>query len=166
MGFLPRARTRELVCDFPGLEPAEGSDPLTATVVSSLTFDDLDAIPNPLYVENGRTMYRSTQELRAAIAPHVLAWNCEAVNRETGKTEPVPAPADGGPDAFRAVDTLVVVWLALALKGLWVGADEKKGAPPATAPSEDTPPPSPEPSSSSEAPRGTSRKNRKDSRVR
>ena len=127
MGYLPKRRTRELVCDLPGLEPEEGAEPLRATVVSSLTFDDLDAIPSPVTVEDGKVLWRTTPELRAAIAPYVTAWNCEAIDRETGKPTPLPPPAEAGPDVFRATDWLVTVWLALELKQIHVSGRDPKG---------------------------------------
>jgi hypothetical protein len=107
MGYRTKPRTREIVCEFPGLEPDEGCEPLRATVRTNLTFDELDAIPVAVFVEDGTVMYRSTAEMRAAIAPYVLAWNIDADDVETGETVPVIPPAEAGPDVLRTVDPLI-----------------------------------------------------------
>lgn len=133
-GYLPRRRTRELICAFPGLEPEEGAEPLRATVVSSLTFDQLDAIPNPIFKDDDdRLFYRHTRELREAIAPFVLAWNCLAIDRESGQPVPLPPPAESGPDILRAVAPEVAVWLGHELRLIHVsGRDPKETTPSGT----------------------------------
>lgn len=137
MGYRTKPRTRELVCDFPGLEPDEGCEPLRATVRTNLTFDELEAIPAAVFVDDGAVMYRSTAEVRAAIAPYVLAWNAEAENAD-GETVPVLPPADAGPDVFKAVDPLVTVWLAVRLRTIHLPDPDaaKKDTPP-SAPTDD-----------------------------
>jgi hypothetical protein len=129
------------VCDFPGLEPDEGCEPLRATVRTNLTFDELDAIPVAVFVEDGTVMYRSTAEMRAAIAPYVLAWNIDADDVETGETVPVIPPAEAGPDVLRTVDPLITVWLASRLKTIHIPSKEDRGKD--TPPSEATDAPSP-----------------------
>ena len=169
MGYRTKARTRELVCDVAALAPEEGCEPLTVTVRSNLTWDEVEALPAFATTADGVVSFPNAEELRKAIAPCVLAWNCEAVNPKTGAMEPVPAPADGGPDGFRAVDDLLLIWLGVTIKRMHRapfgdGSDEAQKKD--TAPSGDTPPPSPGPSSSSETPPRSSRKNRKGSPAR
>jgi hypothetical protein len=158
MGFLPKVRTRELICDWPGLEPNEGSDPLVATVPARLTWEDLEWIPMFTFTDGGLS-YPDAKALREAVAPFVLAWNCEKVNRDTGTVE--PAPADGGPDVFLVVDQDILLWLGFTLKTMHLPskADQKKD----TKPSAATPPPSPAASSSSKGRPSRSRSNRKGS---
>lgn len=117
-GYRPKKRTRELVCDWDDLAPEEGCEPLTVTVQSNLTFEQIDAIPSALRPNpNGDGIIISaTDATRAAIAPFVLGWNAEAVNLATGETEPLPPPAEAGPDVFRALDWQVAAWLAIRLK--------------------------------------------------
>ncbi len=135
MGYRTKPRTREIVCEFPGLESAEGCEPLRATVRTNLTFDELDAIPVAVFVEDGTVMYRCTAEMREAIAPYVLAWNVEAEDSESGAFVPVIPPAEAGPDVFRGVDPLITVWLATRLKTIHIPSkeDAKKDTPPSAA---------------------------------
>lgn len=148
MGFRPKIRTKELICDWSSLEPDEGCAPLTATVPARLTWEDLEWIPM-FTLTDGGISFPNAKELREAIAPLVFGWNCEKVNRDTGNVEPVPAPADGGPDVFLVVDQDILLWLGLTLKTMHLPTkeDQKKDGPP----SEATPPTSPATNSSSKA---------------
>jgi hypothetical protein len=117
-GYRPKKRTRELVCDWDDLAPEEGSPPLTVTVQTNLSFEQLDAIPSAMRPnENGDgVIVFATDKHRAAIAPYVLEWNAEAVNEKTGEAIALPPPAEAGPDIFRALDWQVAAWLAVRLK--------------------------------------------------
>lgn len=155
MGYQTKPRTREIVCDWDGLEPAEGCEPLRATVRTNLTWDELDRLPNPVVVRDGQTYLRNDDEIRSGIAPYILTWNVEGRDSTTGEVGPLPAPADGGPDVLRACDRLVTSWLAVTMKTIHLpAADQKKDG---GAPSGDTPPPSPAASSGSRARRKTPR---------
>lgn len=125
MGFRPKVRTKELVCDWTSLEPEAGEDPLTCTVPARLTWEDLEWIPMFTFT-NGALSFPNAKALREAIAPYVLAWNCEKVNRDTGNVEPVPAPADGGPDVFLVVDRDILSWLGFTLKTMHLPTNDQK----------------------------------------
>lgn len=123
-GFYHDAAWMEIEADWPGLLPREGFAPLTAEIDASLTFDDCEAIPNPWDVPFG--------ELYQHVCPYVRSWNAMGKNKETGEFGPVPPPAEIGPDAFRAVKPLILVWLAYTLKTLHIGGgpNRKKEAKP------------------------------------
>lgn len=148
-GFVPKPRTTEVVCNL--IAPQDGADPLTATVRADLTFaeiDELIALRN-----NPEATYA---EIFDAIARSVLAWNALAFDNASGDYQPVPPPAEVGPDALRAVDKMVTLWLLWELSGVHLGGEEreKKDPPPA-----DTPRPSAGESSTSPTPIG--KKNRR-----
>lgn len=124
-GYIPPQRTREIEATF---EAAEGAEPFRATIVTSLTFAEVDAIP----LEDARW-----KDIFKAIAPYVLAWNAMARNVETGEYEPVPPPAEAGPDVFQLVPPDVTVFLAVKLKTAHLG--DKDERPKESAPSDDTP---------------------------
>jgi hypothetical protein len=117
-GYRPKKRTRELVCDWDDLAPEEGSPPLTVTVQTNLSFEQIDAIPSALRpnADGDGVIIFATDRHREAIAPYVLEWNAEAVNEKTGEAVSLPPPAEAGPDIFRALDWQVAAWLAIRLK--------------------------------------------------
>lgn len=98
---------------------------MTATVPARLTWDDLEWLPMFSFT-NGALSFPDAKALREAIAPFVLAWNCEKVNRDTGNVEPVPAPADGGPDVFLVVDQDILLWLGFTLKTMHLPTNDQK----------------------------------------
>lgn len=130
-GYRTKVRTVELVCDWASLEPEEGAPPLTVTVVKNLTFDAINAIPNPYIVnpDGDGVLIQTTPELQVAIAPWVLAWNCEALDLKTGQMMPVPPPAEMGADAFRVVDWLIAPWIADKLRNVHRLVDPGKDKP-------------------------------------
>ena len=95
-GYRTKPRYRDIVCDWPDLAPDDGCEPLKATVVSNLTFSELDAIPAVLRPqENGEGIVIYADEtLRSAIAPYVTNWNVTARDIKTGESVDVPPPAD------------------------------------------------------------------------
>lgn len=113
-GYIPR-RTKEVTADW---EVPDGSEPFRATIITSLSFAEIDAIPL-----NGEATY---QDIFSAIAPYVVAWNAMGRNAETGEYEPVPAPAEAGPEALRVVDPLVSIFLAAKLKRVHLGDPEAR----------------------------------------
>jgi hypothetical protein len=139
-GFKARARTREYTCDFPGLEPDEGSDPLVVSLRINLDFETIDTIPDPFVTTNGRVFANPTPELAAAIAPFVVAWNAVGTDAETGDEVQLPPPAEAGPDVFRAVDPFVQCWVGMQLRALWNDDARKKG--PTSSPTTAAPSPS------------------------
>lgn len=103
-------RTKIVTADW---EVEEGVEPFRATIVTSLSFDQIDAIR----MGDG-TKYT---DLFAAIAPYVLEWNAEAFNVETKEWEPIDAPAIAGPKVLNAVDPSITVFLALKLRSVHMG---------------------------------------------
>lgn len=125
-GYIPPQRTREIEATF---EAAEGAEPFRATIVTSLTFAEVEAIP--FHSE------AKWNDIFKAIAPYVLAWNAMGRNPETGQYEPIPAPAEGGWLTLRAVDMSVSLFLAEKLKTVYLGdTDARKKE---STPSDDTP---------------------------
>lgn len=154
MGYRTRPRTRELACDWDGLAPDDGCEPLRATVRTNLTWDEIDALPNPVLVRDGQTYFLNSPEIREGIAPYIVAWNVEGRNSETGEVGPLPAPAEAGPDVLKACDRLVTSWLAVEMKTIHLPKpDQKKDD---TPPSADTPPTKPAASSRSRTRQKTS----------
>lgn len=110
-GFIAQ-RTRVVTTDQ---RSADGFDPFQATIVSSLTFAERDQ-----FTLNDTITY---QEIFNRSAPYVLAWNAVGLNAETGEVEPVPPPADAGPDAFRLVDPAIALFLFSKLREVYLGDD-------------------------------------------
>lgn len=104
-GYIPPRRTKVIEGTF---EAAEGAEPFRATIVTSLTFAEIAAIPL-----NSETTW---PELFQAIAPYVTEWNAMGRNLETGEYEPLPPPAEAGPDVLRGVSTETSIFLATSLK--------------------------------------------------
>lgn len=120
-GYRPKRRTREITPDaeaWPALAPEEGCAPLTATVQTNLTFEQLDAIPLTIKVnaDGDGVLITCDDRVREAIAPYVVDWNAEAIDLTTGDPVPVPPPAEIGVKAFQAVDWQIGAWLAAQLK--------------------------------------------------
>jgi hypothetical protein len=126
-GYRPKARTRRIVADqerWPdALEtlwpmwPEEGAEPFWADIRENLTFADLDHIP-----VTGATFADQWK----AIAPWVVAWNAMALDPGTGEWEPVPPPAEAGPDALKTQPSSVTAFIVLCLKN-GLGTDVPKG---------------------------------------
>lgn len=112
-GFYHNSDWIRIECDWPGLIPREGFKPLWAEIDTNLTFDDAEAIPDVFNTNFGQ-LYRY-------VCPRVRAWNARGIDRKTGELKPVPPPAEIGPDAFRAVKPLILVWLAYTLKTIHLG---------------------------------------------
>lgn len=106
--------TRRAVCDWPSLQPEDGAEPLWAEINDDLTVAEWERIPGL------KDTAVTVAEVQAAIAPHVLAWNCTAVNTASGQWETVPAPAELGGEALTYVSKRITTWLWLCLKA---GAD-------------------------------------------
>lgn len=104
--------TRRAVCDWPSLQPEDGAEPLWAEINDDLTTAEWEALPMP---NNTDITMRELQEL---IAPHVLAWNCTALNTDSGEWEPVPPPAELGAEALTYVSKRITTWLFLCLKAM------------------------------------------------
>jgi hypothetical protein len=125
-GYIPR-RTKDVVADW---EVPEGSEPFRATIITSLSFAEIDAIPL-----DGSASYG---QLFQVIAPYVVAWNAMGRNAETGAYEPLPPPAEAGPDVLRLVEPMITMFLAIKLKRVHLGdeAERPKGSTPSgTTPS-------------------------------
>jgi hypothetical protein len=105
----------------------EGGEPFRATIVTSLSFEEIDAI-----VIDGSLTF---SDLFAAIAPFVVAWNATARNRETGTYEPVPPPGESGPQALRALEPATAIWLAMQIRSApFLPPDPKESAPSGSTP--------------------------------
>lgn len=118
-GWIPKERrTRRINLAGDNWEPADGAEPLWVEVVADLSFDDCDAIP-----WNSGTY----SELFTVIAPLVTGWNVCGRDLITGAWEPIPAPADAGPDVFRAIPKSLTSQIVLELKfGPLPQGDQKK----------------------------------------
>lgn len=116
-GFIPAQRTKviEMTSDV-----AEGAEPFRATIVTNLTFNEVDAIPL-----SGQWM-----DIFRSIAPYVLEWNAMGRNIETGEYEPLPAPAVAGPDVLQSVTFDVSQFLVLRIKTAHLGDPDEPGANP------------------------------------
>ena len=123
-GFVPRPRTKQVVCGW--FEPADGAEPLTATIRTDLIYAHIDAI-NDLRRDPATML----ADMWPMLAPFVPAWNAVALDLATGEYAPVPPPAEAGRDAFRSVDPLVTIWLAAELGRVHLGDDRPKDATPA-----------------------------------
>jgi len=132
VGHVIKPRYREFECDWIDLD--EGEVPFRATIRVNLSFAEVNALP-PL---NG-SLYVDIWEI---LAPHVTAWNLEAVDHLTGERKPVPPPAEVGVSAFQATDPMYTHWMYMTLKtahqGGVNGALEAKNV---SGPSESGPPP-------------------------
>lgn len=86
----------------------EDQEGLKATIRTNLSFAEIDAIPYGLKVR--------FDEIWPVIAQYVTAWNVDGENLETGAWEPVPPPAEAGPEVFSALEQVEALWLTLAIK--------------------------------------------------
>ena len=115
-GYLPAARPRYrwVECEF--TRGADGDEPFRALVRSNLTWGEIADL------EDVRS--RTWTELWALMAPYVAEWN--ALGRDPdGNALPVPPPAEGGPDAFRAIDASLTLWLMGELRQVHLGGEER-----------------------------------------
>lgn len=105
-----RIRPRYAWITMPGdfWDEKERSLPLSVLVPANLTFEQLDAIPYGDGV--------AYEEIERALAPYVTRWNVTAVNLDTGQREPVPPPAEAGPDALKVLSAVELEWLAIRMK--------------------------------------------------
>lgn len=123
-GYIPLRRTKPIEATF---EAAEGAEPFRATIVTSLSFAEIDAIPI-----SGKWI-----DIFKGIAPYVVEWNALGRNSETGAYEPLPPPAEAGPDVLQAVPLEVTTFLVGRIKTVHLfDQDEQKNA---SGPSGDTP---------------------------
>jgi hypothetical protein len=127
-GYMPKRRTKVVTADW---EVDEGVEPFQATIVTSLTFEEIDAI--------SLTDETTYGELFTRIAPYVVAWNAMGRNSETGEYELLPPPAEAGPDVLKKVEGLITTWLALKLRRVHLGDDTDPKGETASTPSEPTP---------------------------
>ncbi len=112
-GWRPAVTTRRATVDaerWPGLAAADGSEPFWAEIRDDLSIEQVDRIPYSLDAP--------LSEMWAAMAPYVVAWNAVGYQPTTNTWEPIPAPAVGGPDAFKALPkyAAITLFLAQALK--------------------------------------------------
>lgn len=82
--------------------------PLSVLIQNNVTFDQIEAIPYGEGVEY--------DQIERALAPYVKRWNVTAINVETGEREPVPPPAEAGPDALKVLSAVELEWLAIRIK--------------------------------------------------
>lgn len=115
-GYRVRPRYRTVVCDWG--TPEDGELPFTATIRTNLTFDQLNAIPGG----EGVTF----AEIWNEIHPYVKDWNLVGENLATGAIERVPPPAEAGPEAFRALDAELNIWLIAQVRTAHLGGPERK----------------------------------------
>ena len=135
-GYLPAARPRYrwVECDWFSGETVEGEEalpPFRAEVRTNQTWDELAELDLKPEQTNG--------ERWALIAPHVRNWNLLARDLETGEIVQVPPPAEAGPDAFKALEPALYLWLDLQVRTAHRGGVERPKSPAASAP---TPEPS------------------------
>jgi hypothetical protein len=110
-GWRPAVTTRRAVADperFPRMAPPDGVEPFWAEIRDDLSFAEIERIPYGIG--------NKYSDLWDAMAPYVTAWNATALNPETNQWEPVPAPADAGPDVFKTQNLYVTDFIALCLK--------------------------------------------------
>jgi hypothetical protein len=129
VGFRPKPRTIEVVCDW--LPPDDGAAPLTATLMVNMTNAEAEYLGELVGRINTGLELR---EIWPMIAHRVLAWNAEAFDMTAGAWAAVPPPAEVGADAFRAVDSILTTWLLYELANAHLGRpDRPKGqTPPAS----------------------------------
>lgn len=102
--YIPQNRSRRV-------EWIDESDPdglpFRARVRANLTFGEVNEL----------TFAEDTQmtEVHAKLAPYVLEWNAGRIGAD-GEPEPIPAPADGGPDVFEEVPNAFFWWLFTEVK--------------------------------------------------
>lgn len=121
-GYLPAARPRYrwVACEWTAdPDGGEGAEPFRAEIRTNLTWADIDAIK--IFGDESLTF----AELWGVLAPHVRAWNALGIDPTTGEAVPVPPPAEAGPDAFRAIDAALTVWLATQLRTAHLGGQER-----------------------------------------
>lgn len=118
-GYYHAARWIRVVCEWEGLAPREGTEPLWAEIDASLTFNEAMRIPNPF-----ETPY---VELAAHVAPRVRAWNARMVDPATGELVPAPTPSETGMQAFYDVNIHILVWLAFTLRTLHIAGGPNRG---------------------------------------
>lgn len=121
-GYLPGARPRYrwVTCEWTGEDgddPDNPAEPFRAEIRTNLTWGEIDTID----LSGGLTY----AQLWDVLAPHVRAWNALGRNVETDGIEPVPPPAEAGPEAFRAIEPGLTMWLATQLRTIHLGGDER-----------------------------------------
>lgn len=128
-GFLFASEWVWIDCDWDGLKPRDGAQPLRAEFSTALTVRQAMSLPNPFAA--GVTI----QEISDAVSPHIRAWNVTAVNLKTGAVEPVPPPAEIGIEAFKDTRPAVAAWCGFILMQLHVQGGPDR--PLETTPSDD-----------------------------
>lgn len=133
-GYRPKVRTRRIVADrehwSADLEeqcpmwPEDGAEPFWADVRANLTFDDVAQLGAAV----------SFADEWDVMSPWVVAWNATAWDQESKSWQPVPPPAEAGPDAFKTQPREVTSFIALCLQNNRLGTDLPK----ASKPSDDT----------------------------
>lgn len=113
-GYRRKPRYRDITCDWFELE--EGEDPLTVTIQTNLTFEEVNAIPT------GKGL--KWREVWEVIYPYVVGWNLTAPD-DNGEIAPVPPPAEAGPDAFMAMDPQENVWLLGEIRYVHIGGPKE-----------------------------------------
>lgn len=117
VGYLPSARPRWRWIECAWTSGADDEELFRAEVRSNLTWGEIDQIDL-----SGALTYN---ELWQVIAPHVRAWNALGIDAETGEVAEVPPPATAGPDAFRAIEPALTMWIAQQLRLVHLGGDER-----------------------------------------
>lgn len=129
-GHRPKVRTRRIVADqahwSADLEeqcpmwPDEGVEPFWAEVRANLTFDDIAELAAASSFANEW----------AVMSPWVVAWNATAWDQESKTWQPVPPPAEIGPDAFKTQPREYTSFIALCLQNNRLGTDLPKESKP------------------------------------
>jgi len=116
-GYLPAARPRWRWVECAWTAGEDDGEIFRAEIRSNLTWGDIDAIDL-----SGALSYADLWEL---MAPHVRDWNALGRDAETGEPAPVPPPAVGGADSFRALEPAITLWLATQLRTVHLGGEER-----------------------------------------
>jgi len=115
-GYLPAARPRFrwVECEF--TRGADGAEPFRADIRCNLTWGEISELED--------VGSKKWTDLWALMAPHVREWNALGLDPD-GNAAPVPAPAEAGPDAFRAIDAGLTLWLLTQLREVHLGGEER-----------------------------------------
>lgn len=130
-GYIRRPRYTRVECDWDGLKPEDGAEPLWIEVKESNTWDEVD--------DMAMTPEQTYAERWAVIAPYIRSWNAMGLDAESGEMAPLPPPAEAGPSIFSALDRMVFIWIDMQVRTAHLGGLRR---PKATSVSEPTPEPS------------------------
>lgn len=131
-GFAPMDEWAKIECTWDLVSPRSGAEPFWAEISTSLTIREAKNIPE-MFGPNV-----DVRKLATYVAPYVRSWNATARNLDTGTYEPLPPPAEAGPDVFFAAPLRLLQWIALMLQAIHLqgGPDRPKETPPSDATSD------------------------------